>query len=355
MEINYKYSLFEEISDELNIECYAYHVGAFNYNWHEHVECLVVLNGKLEACVEGKIYKMEKDDICFIGSKIGHATLSKDDETVALVLHFSPKILDIFLKSRDVFNWEVETNIIRRNEIFAKKIRKNLIEIVESFSNVGIKNVMRRSIATQEIIYELLINFAKQIKKSEIKKVSDVKDNVIKVLINFLDRSYQERIELKDLSNLVGYHPNYTSELFSRIVGITFTEYLQRKRLSMATKDLKQTDKKISDIALEHGFSNVRAFNNFFKDSFGRTPSEYRQSLDKGTLKIDAEFKKIFLSTDNLIWTKFKNQCLCSKEKEIKEDLIYMEKIENIKNETYEEIIELIKEKINFNQVKNLV
>lgn len=48
-------------------------------------------------------------------------------------------------------------------------------------------------------------------------------------------------------------------------------------RLCEAEKMLVQTDKKIIDVAYEIGFSNVSAFNRFFKTHIGKIPSEYRK------------------------------------------------------------------------------
>lgn len=76
----------------------------------------------------------------------------------------------------------------------------------------------------------------------------------------------------------------------------------------MATKDLKLSDKLISDIAIEHGFTNIKAFNTAFRNSFGRSPSSYRSSPDKETIEIDAEFKKVFLYTNHPYWIEAKKR-----------------------------------------------
>lgn len=336
-EINFTY--FREINDnKFQMNCYAYYVGAFNYNWHEDVECLLVINGKLEACVNGEIYKLSKGDIAFFDSNEGHATLAKDKETIALVFHFNPKILDEFDKNRDMYHWMGSTNSITKNEKYALELRKSLVEIVDSFYEESLENNIKRSIATDKILLNSIENFAVKVEKDIDDEINLYRDDLIRNLIQYLDDNYRDKISLNDLAKVAGYHPNYTSEIFSKTLGISFTEYLMRKRLSKATKDLKQSEKKISEIAYDHGFANVRSFNTAFRDEFGRSPSEYRQSLDKETLEIDAEFKKIFLSDDNLNWLKAKKDWLYENdEKENKErDLDYRE----IEIEIYKKIID---------------
>ena len=299
-EINYSY--YREIQNKkFEIKCYAYYIGAFNYNWHEDVECLIVINGSLEACANGKIFQLSKNDIIFFDSNEGHATLSKKKDTIAIVLHFSPKLLDQFDVVRDKYHWSGATDELSRNKNFAVELRTSMSEIVESFYNSSFENKIKRSIATDKIILNSIKNFTKKEEKCENNNVTSNKDEIIKTIINYLDANYMKKITLDDIATIAGYHPNYTSEIISKTLGISFTEYLQRKRLAKATNDLKQSDKKISDIAFYHGFSNVRSFNSAFREKFGRSPSEYRESLNKETLDIDSQFKKVFLNENGIV------------------------------------------------------
>lgn len=336
-ELNFSYDRKIE-KEKINLKCYAYHVGAFNYNWHEDVECLVVINGSLEACVNGKIYKLSKDDIIFFNTNEGHATLAKERETIALVLHFSPKILNSFARNRDRYSWQGATDEFTRNSDYAKEIRKSIVNIISSFEDDSLENKMLRSLASDEIILNSLLHFAEKEEIGNNEKSGPDSDEVMRKIIKYLDDNYREKISLQDLADLVGYHPNYTSEIVSKNLGISFTEYLQRKRLSNATKDLKQSEKKISDIAYDHGFSNVRSFNNAFRESFGRSPSEYRDNLDKETLEIDAQFKKVFLSEDNPHWLRAKRDWSLKIENK-EEDEIKL-RTQDIERDVYKKIIE---------------
>ena len=56
-------------------------------------------------------------------------------------------------------------------------------------------------------------------------------------------------------------------------------EFLTRRRLREAVRELDRTNKKILDIANDTGFPNLKAFNTRFRELFERTPSEYRSSL----------------------------------------------------------------------------
>ena len=86
-----------------------------------------------------------------------------------------------------------------------------------------------------------------------------------------------EEITLKKLSDSLGYSEFYVSRRFKEISGMQFRDYLRYRRLAFALKDVRDTDKSLLDIALDYGFSSHEAFTRAFKETYGITPSEYRQ------------------------------------------------------------------------------
>ena len=60
---------------------------------------------------------------------------------------------------------------------------------------------------------------------------------------------------------------------------MSFSEFLTLYRLETATQLMKQSDKKMLDIALESGFQSARSFNACFKSHFKMSPTEYKKNL----------------------------------------------------------------------------
>lgn len=77
----------------------------------------------------------------------------------------------------------------------------------------------------------------------------------------------------------VGLTTRRLTEIFRQEYGMTPKEYADSLRMKKAIQMLEQTDQKVIDIALATGFSNVSAFNRFFKKESGKTPSEYRKDV----------------------------------------------------------------------------
>ena len=82
---------------------------------------------------------------------------------------------------------------------------------------------------------------------------------------------------LDKMADHVGYSEYYCSAKFHEYVGISFKEYVFKRKLSLAAETLMKTDALIIDIALQYGFSSHEAFSRAFKKTFGYSPNQFRK------------------------------------------------------------------------------
>ena len=101
----------------------------------------------------------------------------------------------------------------------------------------------------------------------------------IEVVSNFIQQNFHRKITLAEISEQV----NMSSVSFNRFIkkqtGKTFIEYINHTRISYAARLLIETDLSISEISFKCGFNNIAHFNQVFKKSKHRTPSEFRSKL----------------------------------------------------------------------------
>ena len=76
---------------------------------------------------------------------------------------------------------------------------------------------------------------------------------------------------------LVGMAEPTFSKYFKRATGQNFSDLVRKLRLAHARRLLELSDKPISDICYEVGFSNLSNFNRHFLNDAGETPRQYRQ------------------------------------------------------------------------------
>ena len=93
----------------------------------------------------------------------------------------------------------------------------------------------------------------------------------------YIKENYASEMTLESLAKIFGYSPTYLSRMFQKYAGVNFKAYLQDIRLRYAWKEVKDSDKTLSEIAMENGFPNSKALARSFQKKYGMLPSEYRK------------------------------------------------------------------------------
>lgn len=103
---------------------------------------------------------------------------------------------------------------------------------------------------------------------------------VVGFLGNFfaeMDEHYSFNITLQTLSTIACMSESKMKKLFKSVYNMSITEYIQRKRISVAEHMLIQTDLTIAEISRIVGYSNPSRLIEIFKRYYGFTPSKYRK------------------------------------------------------------------------------
>jgi len=99
----------------------------------------------------------------------------------------------------------------------------------------------------------------------------------IENMIDWVEKNLNDGPTLDKMSDYVGYSSYYCSVKFHEVAGISFKEYVMRRKLTQAAIDLKETKHKIIDIAMKYGFSSNEAFTRAFHKKYGYSPNQFRK------------------------------------------------------------------------------
>ena len=88
---------------------------------------------------------------------------------------------------------------------------------------------------------------------------------------------YKDELSLARLAEIFGYSPSYLSRMFQKYAGINYKDYLQAIRTEHGYRQLIETKMTISDISMENGFPNNKAFSKAFYKKYGIMPAEFRK------------------------------------------------------------------------------
>lgn len=106
----------------------------------------------------------------------------------------------------------------------------------------------------------------------------------IQKAIKFVDENYHQPITLEEVSEHVNLTSNYFSNIFKKMTGKSFVEYLASIRIQKSKELLMNLNLTIYQVAIEVGYSDSRYFSRVFKNAVGKTPTQYRNAVASQSL-----------------------------------------------------------------------
>jgi AraC-like DNA-binding protein len=98
-------------------------------------------------------------------------------------------------------------------------------------------------------------------------------------LLAHIDEHFREGLSLTGLEQQFFLSRYYICRLFRQETGLTLSQYINRKKVSLAQQLLKNPDMTITAVCREAGFNFPQHFTAVFKAITGLTPSAYRRSV----------------------------------------------------------------------------
>ncbi|MBP8083134.1 MAG: helix-turn-helix domain-containing protein [Spirochaetes bacterium] len=95
--------------------------------------------------------------------------------------------------------------------------------------------------------------------------------------VNFADANIREDISWCDAAEDAWHSGWHFHRIFAACTGITLSDYIRRRRLSLAAEEMCRKNKRIIDIAYDFRFSHEQSFIRAFKREFGITPGTFRK------------------------------------------------------------------------------
>lgn len=94
--------------------------------------------------------------------------------------------------------------------------------------------------------------------------------------MDYIEENLDAEISYDTIARIVNCSTFYFSRMFSFITGVPLSEYIRRRRLTLAAFELQTSDVKIIDVAFKYGYESAGAFGRAFKNLYGMLPSTLR-------------------------------------------------------------------------------
>ena len=247
---------------------------------HPMYEIYYLLSGTRKIFINDSIYVLSKGDLIFIPMNTIHKTSYANDKVhERIVVTFNDQAIpDIKsptsqISLKKIFYSEPVIHLAGANRVYIEGLLNRMLseyEQSDDYSDINIKNCL------QEIII-FLIRY-KHHKNGEQAQNIDTTDSLMQEAARYIRTNYMRELSLEEVAAHVNISPCYFSKKFKASTGFGYKEYHINVRIQEASNMLLETNKSVSDIALECGFNDSTCFGLAFKRTKGITPSKYRKS-----------------------------------------------------------------------------
>lgn len=99
--------------------------------------------------------------------------------------------------------------------------------------------------------------------------------------IAYIEKHLLEGLTLDEVAAIVGYSPYHFHRIFQSVTHSSVMDYVRRRRLTHAARDLLHTDRRIIEIAIAYRFESQEAFTRAFRRMFTVSPGQFRKQQAK--------------------------------------------------------------------------
>lgn len=238
-------------------------------HYHEYFELYYLETGERFHMVRDRCYKMTAGEFIIFPPYVMHYSYGeKDMPFKRLVLYFRQEELGSDEIFRELCR---ERGICRLDTKKRTQIHRIMEQLLEEQKDPG-----RFTVSYRKALLNLL---AAVIVRADLPPVRQEKRSRINEIISYIHSHYYEDLKLECLAQQFYISPWYLCREFKRYTNSTLVNYINVTRIMNAQRSFMETDKNVTQISQEVGFSSLTHFNRVFKAVTGTTPSEYKRQF----------------------------------------------------------------------------
>ena len=249
-------------------------------HWHDDFEFILLLDDELSYDVNGHHISLRAGEGIFINSQCFHYSYSDryaDCNFICILL--SPHLLSV----NEYFMQQFLDPLMQNTSFPYQK----LIPAI-SWQNMILRDLLSLYEESTDKLKPFLIlekfSHILGLLSENMDSVSDVKTNTddiqsLTLMIGFVQKNYQNKILLRDISAVGNCCKTKCTMLFQKYLGVPPVHYVTQYRLEKASTLLRSTGFSVTEIAYICGFSNTSYFCELFHKYYHTTPKLYRNQI----------------------------------------------------------------------------
>ncbi|WP_256759966.1 AraC family transcriptional regulator [Cohnella sp. WQ 127256] len=255
-----------------------------NIGWHYHPECelLLVQSGQLNVDLSDETYSMQAGDIVILGNSQLHRDHNPGGLLNYIVLQFDLKTYfdQSTIPYLQYFN-ETKVPLSAMNYIFRENMeaRDAASECIREIHQEAINKESGYELAVNMLIKKLLLILIRNDNRGLLADQDRVERIRLKPVLDFVESHIEDRITVEDACGLANMSYYYFVKFFKKIMGLSFTEYVNFRKIKRAEQLLLTRDMSVTEIGDQIGMANMAHFYKMFKRFNGCSPKEFQRKM----------------------------------------------------------------------------
>lgn len=280
-DVTYNFPDFTVRSKQVLLSDYP-NMAAANH-WHDDLEFIIILSGKMSYSINGKSYVLKENQAIFVNSQQMHYGYSSDGSDCSFIyILVPPSLLSTIKRIKESYIIPVCTDASHPFFIFDSSVgwQRNFIEMLSKIHQLCKDKTEGFELNVMSIFYSICYSLYKNVKNDNIHKEAYYDKNLDAMhnMVGYIQQNYQHKIILREIAAAGNVCRSRCCEIFQLFLHKSPISYLTEYRLEKSIEMLDISSYSITEIALQCGFNSSSYFTEIFRQKIGCTPSQYRKN-----------------------------------------------------------------------------
>jgi AraC-like DNA-binding protein len=252
-----------------------------NWHYHKQLELLLILEGHLDVYVAEESFHLSAGDVLLIGASELHRDRSSSFLDY-IVLQFD---LEQFFDHSTIpymrYFSETQMPLSKANYIFAENsgVKQQAVSCIQQILNEATRKETGYELAVSILIKQILLLLL----RNDSRKVLIEQDNFdrvrLKPVLDYVENHLTDRIQVEEVCKIANMSYYYFVKYFKKTIGLSFTEYVNYRKVKWAERILLTKDLSISEVGERIGMPNMAHFYKMFKKYNDCSPKQFQRKM----------------------------------------------------------------------------
>jgi len=255
--------------------------GYTNWHYHKQVELLLILEGELDVYVDEESFHLTSGDLVLIGASELHSDRSHNLlDYIVLQFDLEPFFDQSTIPYMRYFS-ETQTPLSKANYIFQENntAKQQAVSYIHQLLHETTHKETGYELAVSVLVKQILLLLL----RNDSRKVLIEQDNFerirLKPVLDYIENHLTDHIQVEEVCKIANMSYYYFVKYFKKTIGLSFTEYVNYRKVKWAERILLTKDLSISEVGERIGMPNMAHFYKMFKKYNDCSPKQFQRKM----------------------------------------------------------------------------